>query len=73
MSDVVEEKEAVEVEAAAQLALAGVDPIRFLFDDLDDLELRTLQAVAYRANEIRAEERRELANLIRSEIVEAFG
>lgn len=73
MPEVVEEMGAVEVEAAAQLAVSGIDPIRFLLDDLDDLELRTLQAVAKRASEIRAEERRELAMLIRNEMVEALG
>lgn len=73
MHDTVEEKEAVEVEAAAQLAVSGIDPIRFLLDDLDPLEIRTLQAVAQRASEIRADERKELAVLIRNEIAEAIG
>lgn len=73
MPGTVEEREAIEVEAAAQLCVSGIDPIRFLLDDLDALELRTLQAVARRASEIRAEERKDLAVLIRNEIVEAFG
>jgi len=67
------EREAVEVEAAAQLAVSGIDPIRFLFDALDDLELLTLQAVAKRAAEIRAEEREDLARLIVQEFAEAIG
>ncbi len=68
--------EAQEVEAAALVALAGLDPIAFL-NETDPLRVRVIEAVARRVLDVRreerAEERAELAILIRNEITEAFG
>jgi hypothetical protein len=46
------------IEEAAKIALAGMDPIKFLRTD-DDVERIALQAIAQRIFEIRAEEARQ--------------
>lgn len=62
---------AEEIEAAAYIAHAGLDLARFLALD-DPLEQAVWQQVAKRVLERRGEERQELAQMIRNEIVEAF-
>lgn len=61
----------VEVEAAAHIAAAGLDVACFLTSS-DPLEVAFMQAVAARVAELRAEERLELARLIRNEIAESL-
>lgn len=58
-----------EIEAAALVAHAGLDVGRFLESD-DAVDLAVMQGVADRVLELRAEDRKELANLIRNEIAE---
>lgn len=58
---------APEIEAAAVIALAGLDVHRFLACD-DPLEVAVMQGVATRVLELQAEQRQHLAQCIRDEI-----
>lgn len=58
-----------EIEAAALVAHAGLDAVHFL-RSTDPVELAAMQGIAGRVLELRHEDRKELANLIRNEIAE---